>query len=161
VIPNDSLQRELAILLATHGQEPVLHALATTLKLSNEDLGKLIDELGSAKPRTRTGPTPTIRDVIDSLSARSPGKADTLRQLVIRYVNRTFLPDLRDVRRFFDRHSRSLGQVRSRAKALPELAALLADLPVCELRDLCDVPEQDEYSSLGVISNQILRPERK
>lgn len=151
-----SLKYHLALLLATHGEKAVIAALAGTIKLSQYELEKLFIELKDLVPRNRRKPIEPKQDVIESLVTQHPDKAEALRTLSARYRNKTFLPELRDVRRFFEQHSRPFGQTKSRTDALPKLACLLADLDLGELKALCELPESNEYSSLGVISDQIL-----
>lgn len=150
------LKYHLALLLAAHGERAVIAALADTIKLSQAELEKLLIELKESEPRKRRKPAEPKQDVVEMLVTQYPGKAEALRILAARYRNKTFLSELRDVRRFFEQHSRPFGQTKSRADALPKLARLLADLDLEELTALCALPEDHEYSSLGVISDQIL-----
>lgn len=159
--PQQSLKYHLALLLATHGEKAVLTALADTIKLSQDELERLLIELKELGPRNRRKTTGTKQDVVELLVTQHPDKAEVLRALSARYRNKTFLPELRDVRRFFEQHSRSIGQTKSRSDALPKLARLLVDLDLGELKALCALPESNEYSSLGVISDQILGREQK
>jgi len=64
---------------------------------------------------------------------------------------------LRDVKRFFEQRQRPLGTAKSRTDTFPKLAKLLAELDVSELKSMCDSQAQGAYSSLGIISDEILR----
>jgi hypothetical protein len=70
---------------------------------------------------------------IDELTARFPTRADDLRELYIRFQERTFLPALHDVKIFLYRHSAEPRALRARSAALAEVFNLLAHLPDREL----------------------------
>ncbi len=149
------LEYEVALLLAKYGKDAVLHALAGKMQLSHEELESLLKQLPSRKPRGRSRDR-TPMDSIDEIIRAHPAKAKCLRALNARFQNRTFLPELRDVRRFFEQHSRSLGSSKSRAESFRPLFNLLAELELPELDSLCQSEPNGEFSSLGVISDQIL-----
>lgn len=88
-----------------------------------------------------------------------------MRQLCARFDNRTFLPELKDVKRFFDRHGRPATVWKSRALAQASLFRVLADASMSELKTLlAEEPVGSNVSSLGLISDEILgrnRPVQK
>lgn len=155
-----SLRYHLALLLATHGDTALLAALAGILKLSQLELEKLLVELEDVEPRHGKTSKETKQNIMELLATQHPDKAVALRILSNRYLNKTFLPELRDVRRFCETHSHPFGRTKSRLDALPKIARLLVDLDIAELEELCKLPEGNEYSSLGIISDQILSRER-
>ena len=154
------LEYEVALLLAKYGKEPVLRMLAEKLACPQMELEALLTDIEKKKvapPRYRAVPT---ADRLETIISQHPEKANQLRVLNSRFQNRTFLPELRDVRRFFEQHSRTLGQTKSRAESLSKLLKLLADLDLTELDALSNARESGEYSSLGIISDEILRRDR-
>jgi hypothetical protein len=151
------LDYEVALLLAKYGKDAVLNALAQKVQLSHEELESLLKELPNKKPGARSKRRPSVVDSIDQLSREHPTKAHLLRTLHGRFQNRTFLTELRDVRRFFEQHSRDFGSTKSRAESLPRLLKVLAELDLPELNALCQAEPQSAYSSLGLISDEILR----
>lgn len=151
---------EVALLLAKYGKEVVLRALAQKLGLAQAELELVLQGIEKEKPSPRPSKkTPPI-DPIEITVSQHPEKADQLRALHARFQNRMFLPELRDVRRFFEQHSRSPGALKSRVQSLPKLVKLLAELDAAELDSLCQASQQTAYSSLGVISDEILRRDR-
>lgn len=154
------LQYEVALLLAKYGKNAVLSALAEKVKLSHEQLESLLKELPTKKaPRHARKSSATV-DSIEEMVRDHPAKAHLLRTLHGRFRNRTFLPELRDVRGFFEQHSRNLGATKSRSESFRRLFKLLAGLDLAELDALCQAEPQGAYSSLGVISDEILRRDR-
>jgi hypothetical protein len=155
MISSNYLEYEVALLLAKYGKNAVLHALATKMQLSQEQLELVLKEMPSKKPGSRR-PTPPLES-IDQIIQEHPEKASFLRALQRRFQSRTFLPELRDVRRFFERHSRNVATLKSRADSSPRLFQLLAELDLPELEALCLAEQEGGYSSLGVIADEILR----
>src|SRR5260221_8385202 len=121
------LDYELALLLAKYGKNAVLNALAPKLQLSHEELERLLKELPEKKARARSKESPGRIESIDQIIRAHPAKARMLAMLHERFLNRAFLPELRDVKRFAEDRSWRLGPLRSRPETTPELFRLLAD----------------------------------
>jgi len=155
--PQKLLDYEVALLLAKYGKNGLLGALAKQLELTPEQLEAFLQSPPAPKSDARSTKRPTLSDFVMQLSQEHPDKAEVLRTLYGRLENRTFLPELRDVRRFFDRHGRPPGNTKSRSESLPRVLKLLADLDVTELEELCETQPEDTRSSLGLISDEILR----
>lgn len=151
------LDYEVALLLAKYGKTALLGALGRKLELTSNELEAILQAPLIAKSLSRSRKKPLRVDPITQLAQEHPPKARLLRTLHGRLENRTFLPELRDVRRFFDQHARSLGASKSRIESLPKVLKLLAELDVAELEALCEAHPENTYSSLGLISDEILR----
>lgn len=151
------LDYEIVLLLAKHGERRVVKALAETLGISPEELQRKLYQLKDVKPRTPTRKRIDVSRIVEIITAEQPDKAADLRLLFSRFQNKTFLPELKDVKRFLDRYGYALGSAKSRAEVAPRLFKLLGTLPATELKSLCEGDEQKEYSSLGLISDEIMR----
>jgi hypothetical protein len=151
------LDYEVALLLAKYGKDAVLNTIAKKLQLTLDQLEVILQTSLNEKSVLRHGKRPSSADLITRLTQEHPSKAPFLRTLYGRFENRTFLPELRDVRRFFERHAQQLGSTKSRAESLAKVLTLLAELNVAELEALCHAQPENEYSSLAVISDAILR----
>jgi len=156
------LDYEVALLLAKYGKNGLLSALAKQLELTPEQLEAFLHSPPAPKSdaRARSTKRPSLSDFVMQLAQEHPDKAEALRTLYGRLENRTFLPELRDVRRFFERHGRPHGNTKSRSESLPRVLKLLAELDVTELEDLCETQPENTRSSLGLISDEILRKYR-
>ena len=143
------LNYEIALLLAKYGKPALLEALASKLQLTPDQLEEILqrglDDKHSSQARQRRSPV----GLVERLTQEYPNKAQFLRTLHGRFGNRSFLPDLRDVKRFFEDHDRPPGASKSRAETLPILLRLLADLDIAELEALCQAPTEHAYSSLS------------
>lgn len=152
------LSLHLSLLLAQYGSTSVLEALAPLLGSSDADLhARLGDvwQIGQADAKRRAG-VPKTAASIDALLAEHPEKAEILRKIQARFVARTYLPELKDVRRFLDRHGQPSTSLKKRDEGFARVARQLVNLPLDELRSVLVEPEPSGYSSLGIISDQIL-----
>ena len=156
--PREFLDLEVSLILLKHGKEALLQAVARRMQLSDEALRLELDTLLHAKFASSSKKKSVAKPfVLDSVLIGREEKADYLRQLCARFENRTFLSELKDVKRFFDRHGRSAPTWKSRVLAQASLFQFLADLHVSELKKLLDeAPTGTEVSSLGLISDEIL-----
>jgi hypothetical protein len=151
------LDYEVALLLAKYGKVAVLSSLSKQLKLSQNELEDSLHAIPEPKPSRGAAAKAHALDPTDEIAKEYPKKAEYLRRLRDRFESRAFLPELRDVRRFFDQHRSDFGSNKSRAESLPQLLRLLAELSISELDSLCGAQAQDSYSSLGLIADEILR----
>lgn len=154
------LDYEVTLLLAKYGKDALLAALAKKLQLTPDQLEAILQTPLNEESVSRSRKKPPAVDRVTELAQEFPNKAQWLRTLHGRFENRTFLRELRDVKRFFEEHARPLGTLKSRAESLPKLLTLLAELDVAELESLCQAQPENAYSSLGVISDEILRRNR-
>lgn len=156
--PRELLDIEVSLLLLRHGKEALLSSIARRIQLSDEALRQEFDALLRIKitppPQKKYVPK---RFVLDSLLKGREDKARYLHQLCARFENRTFLPELKDVKRFLDKHGQSTSNAKSRILAQASLFRVLADLEVSELMKLsAEPPVGSQASSLGLISDEIL-----
>jgi hypothetical protein len=154
------LDYEVALLFAKYGKNAVLDAVAKKLQLRSDELEAILQTALNEKPISHAGKRPSPAELIAQLTKECPSKAQFLRTLHTRFENRVFLPELRDVKRFFERHGRHLGSSKSRAESVTKVLTLLAELDVAELEALCHAQPENEYSSLAIISDAILRKDK-
>ena len=154
------LDYEIVLLLAKYGEKRVLSMLAERLGLSADELQRRLKRIKEATPRITTRKPIDPHRIVDSIISEKPEKAAHLRRLFSRFQSRTFLPELKDVKRFFERHGRDFGKVKSRAQVIKPLFMLLANLDTSELASLGEYIPEDNYSSLGIISDEIMRRHR-
>lgn len=152
------LRFHLALILAQYGDKAVLEGLSLLLNASPMDLRAKLVEFetngavkGKSRPRSANS-AETVQALINS----APEKADLLREFQERFFNRTFLPELRDVRRFLDRHGELASSLSKRETSFAKIARHLVKMSENDLKLLLAAPVAPEQSSLGVISDQIL-----
>lgn len=150
------LDYEILLLLAKHGKERILTALADKLHLTMDELQCRLEELKLIQPKHGRRKQLDPEEFLDGLLKRYPSKSENLKLLYTRYDSKAFLPELRDVRAFLDRHSSNPAPVKSRMEALPQLFELLACFDSTFLAVLCQPPESRAHSDLAVIADAIL-----
>jgi hypothetical protein len=154
------LDYEVALLLAKYGKNALLAALAQKLKLTADELEEMLQASLHEKPSSAPRKKPSNAELIEQIAQEYPSKAQYLRALHARFENRSFLRELRDVKRFFEEHEHPVGGWKSRAESLPKLLRLLAELDNAELEAICQSQPDGTYSALGVIADEILRRNR-
>lgn len=152
------LEYELIILLVKYGEKSVFTALSKICGTSTNQLEERLKEL-EKKPSQSTSLNRFDRPAynIERIIEQHPDKGEYLRCLFSRYESKILFPEFKDVKEFFDRNAVSLGAIKSRTQVLPRLFNLLARLEPSELDELCKQKSRQEYSSLGVISDEIMR----
>lgn len=155
------LDYEVALLLAKYGKDAFLAALARRVQLTPSELDELLETITQRKVVAGPNRKRPNLDAVEHVIQSHPERAPFLQTLLQRFQKRTFLPELRDVRRFFDERSRNLGSAKSRADSLPNVMRLLAELDQAELESLCQSQSEGAYSSLGIISDAILRRDKQ
>ena len=161
----DLLDADIALLLLRHGKSSVIGTLAKHLQLSEVELEEMLSttlKRRRVQPPSKALSSPQFS--IDRLIKGREYKEKFLRQLHAKFENRTFLPELKDVKLFLGRNKKSSASVKSRASAKSKIFMLLAELDLDSLEKLAseEAAEKSEFSSLGIISDEILRrPSKK
>lgn len=154
---NELLELELSLLLIKYEERKVFASLAKLSGLTITELETKLRKIQQAeKKRPTTKSKPSSR-VIDEVINQHPQKSDVLRVLYARFQNKTFLSQLRDIKRLFNRHSLEAESIRSRSTAASKVFKLLASLDVHELEELAQEQDKSSYSSLGIISDEIMK----
>jgi hypothetical protein len=146
------------MLLLQYGDRAVIETLASLVQKTPDDLDALLEDIlkvGGARTRKATHPARRVAS-LDALLAEYPEKASALRDLQARFVSRTLMPEMKDVRRFLDRHGQPSSSLKKRDDAFAMVARQLVKLPLAELQAMVSMEPDSNFSSLGVISDQIL-----
>lgn len=154
---------DVGLILLRYGKAAVLNAIAHRVGVSEEELMNEIDRLRAAKELSAAKKKRSVAKFdLNSILIGRNDKAVNLIKLSERFENRTFLPELKDLKRFFERHGGSASSVKSRASAQSRLFRMLADFGNSDLeRLLAEAPGSSKESSLGLISDEILGRARR
>ena len=154
------LQYEIILLLAKYGERQVLNVLASHLQISTDVLEERLKKIIQLKPRIKIKKKTDPAAIIETLVAQHADKAEGLKILFSRFQNKTFLPELKDVKRFCNRHGIDIGKVKSRTASVPKLFKLIASLETKAVEILIDDFNAGEYSSLGILADEIMKREK-
>lgn len=153
----DFLRLHLTLLLSQHGEQSVLESLAPLLGSSADELRlRLADVQSVSRARSRSVSGSEKPEPIEALLAAHPEKAQVVLELRSRFEARTFLPEMKDVRRFLDRHGQPRSSLKKRDAGFAQVAQQLVKLPLADLQAMLAMPADTGFSSLGVIADQIL-----
>ena len=147
------LDIDVQLLILRYGRPKVLQALARLGKQTVEDLEHQL-RATAQKPKAKR-PKPSAMDLLTSACRERPEIAELLRALAVRFDNRTFLPHLRDVRRFLDRIG-TPAKLTSRAAAAPFLIRALAKLTPEDLSQLSVTDESAGESDYSLLAKAIM-----
>ena len=148
------LDVDVQLLILRYGRSQVLEALARLGKQTVEDLELQLRAVEQKSKAKRT--TPPAIDLLASACRERPEITESLRALAVRFDNRTFLPHLRDVRRFLDRIGAPPAKLGSRASAAPFLVRALAKLTPEELSRLSVPDESAGESDYSLLAHAIM-----
>lgn len=154
---NTFLRLQIGILLAQYSKGAVLDELAIQLDQPVADLQALLSDMqkvGHVRHKSSIGKRPGTK--LETDFGSDPEKAALILRIKERFDNRTILRELKDVRRFLERNGHTTGALKTRSLAFPRIARLLVTLPVADLVAMLAQEPQGEFSSLGIISDQIL-----
>lgn len=136
-----------------YGRRAVLDILARLGEQTPEQLEQHLRALEQQPKLNRSKKSkPPLVEIAASECRDRADIADALRTLAVSFENRTFLPNLRDVRRFFERIGAPHGAFKSRTLAGPVLIRTLSKLPREELLGLVakgGLPGESDYSLLS------------
>lgn len=154
---DEILELELSLLLINYGETKVLRSLAKVNGLNDNELEtklKRIHQL-EKKPAPKKPKDPS--KVIEEIISQHPQKSPLLKLLYSRFQNRSFLPELRDIKHLFNRYSLATKNLKSRSTSAAKIFRLLASLEEEELERFTQEQDKTSYSSLGIISDEIMK----
>ena len=149
------LDIDVQLLILRYGRPKVLQALARLGKQTVEDLEHQL-RAAAQKPKAKR-PNPPATDLLASVCQERPEITEFLRELAVRFDNRTVLPHLRDVQRFLDRIDPPPRKLKSRAAAAPLLMRALAKLTPEELSRLFFTDESADESDYSLLVRAIMK----
>lgn len=149
------LQLELRFLILRYGRGRVVAAIAQLGEQSVTDIEREIDKVVARRPRQRITPKGASELVAGACLAR-PDVANFLKSLALRYDNKSFLPQLREVERFLARSKVEHGKLKSRKAASPAVVRALAELPAEELKRLVTSSPSTSGSEYAMLALEIM-----
>lgn len=156
-IKKEMLSYDIMLLLLRYGRSAIIGELAIQLDLSEERLRVELERMKDLHNKTVVKKRSGAKFSVKQLASKHPEIADVLLILDARYENRTFMPELKDVKKFLDQNGHASRTVKSRQVAKKRVFEVLLRLEPKRLEDLAAEEDQTSGSSLGIISDQILR----
>lgn len=149
------LEVDVSLLVLRYGRPKVVRMLARLDGGTQDQLERELDALRegpAARRRSRPREPWSLAEIAAQVSGDEPRVAEPLRVIAFNFENGTFLPHLRDVRRFLERFPGSPQTLKSRKSAGPALIRAVAKLPteeLCALAGRSGVHQESDYSILS------------
>jgi hypothetical protein len=154
-------EMEVRLLVLRYGREAVLEKIAQMGDQTLEEVQQQFDSAQlSRKPERSNARRQTVCDLIAVEVRDRPEIEESLRTIMAKFEARTFLPHLRDVRRFFDRIGGPDVGIVSRAAAGLPLVRALSKLKGEELAVLAKNSETRE-SDFSLLAQAIMGGSRR
>lgn len=152
------LELEISLLLIKYEYKQVIKVLASLQNVKEEDLKQLIQETKEKKATKAAKPKRSqinFGEIIFQITEQYPAKKFRIDQLAVRFENKIFLPELKDVRRFLERKSSKSIFLKSRLGGAKRVFDELGKLTLKELDELID-SDNGKKSDLSILSDQII-----
>ena len=145
----------LKLLIAEHGRQSVLTALAEIDRVEMEDLERELDELRMRKSRTKPRRKKTIVELLQD-SKLEESKLGLIKQLGCAYESKWYLPEMWRVRRFLESRGVKANHLKSRADALPKVVYVLSNMSESELDKALLELQATERGDFALLADQIM-----
>lgn len=154
---DEIIELELSLLLIKYGESKIINCLARLKALSDEELENKLQKVRRIKRKPSKSGRNTKSNAIEKLINEYPEKSNILNLLYSRFQNKSFLPHLSDIKRLFNRYSIESESLKSRSTSTPKIFNLLVNLNEKELEELAQELDKTNFSSLGIISDEIMK----
>ncbi|GKV95864.1 hypothetical protein H2Y56_14890 [Pectobacterium aroidearum] len=154
--PQLFLRYQLTLLLAQYGNKKIIAELKKILKLSEKEMESLLISLDEIEQPRRARPNEKTNIQSNYLN-ESSNRAKLLKEINDSYTLKKFLPELKDVKHFLESNSSAIEKIRSRSDAQISVLKALSSLDDSELEFIVENMRSREKSSLGIISDEILK----
>lgn len=134
------LKLDIRLLLLRYGRRRVLDALAGLTDHTPEELEREIATAEDRKTKKKAR-TSSTSEMVASVFRDRPELVPTVEQLMNRYENKTFLPQLRDVQQFLDRVAGTRTRLKSRKTAIGPLLRALSSMKADDIPRLTAAAE--------------------
>ena len=142
--------------MESFGEDAILRAI----RRSDAAVGQIDGRLREARSRHRVKKKEiSSEDIISKIAAINPSRSSDIEKLGQLYQRGQFLRTVAEVNRFIGKYTHNYSRVKSRARALPHVLSVIAEMSSQEAGRLIETTETDTSSSLGVISDAILSRE--
>ena len=154
------LHIEVRLLIQQYGERAVIQSLAEIKKTSIEEITALIVALESKKKQT-SGSEKTKNDMETILKQITKhDNSELLIKLFNRFQNRTFLPQLKDVKRFLERLGMNVANLKSRTSSTKKLFDQLKVLRKEDLESISEDATSDGESTFSALADEIIGGQR-
>ena len=150
------LQLELRLLIHKYGYDSVLQVLADTKGNSLKEIELLLSNLEKKTVRNKVPPKKKSELEIAEEVIKSSEHYSMLKKLAINYQNKTFLPQLKDVKRLLEQHGVKSKSIKSRLLATRKVFDLIKELDEKELHELMLDEKENGETAFSALASEII-----
>jgi hypothetical protein len=155
-VATDLLDLELRLLLARHGRDRVIAALARVSDTSPEEIEETLREFERSTSRRRVKPQKTVRAILADLKIPSKKIFDLVSEAAGLLEAKVIFPNRREVIAFLRKHGIDRSGAKSRREALPQVLRILSSLDEPQLREVLETASRSGESDYALLANKIL-----
>ena len=152
------LNLQIRLLIAEFGFDKVVRELSEINEVSLDEIQKQITELHNKNSKKRKQfQQPDIHSILKAVIEKNPQRKDSLEKIGLAFINRTFLPHLRNVNTFLERNGH-LKKYKLRNQAFKDFIEVINELPDNKLNELLSLIDKpvDQQSGFLMLANEIL-----
>lgn len=152
----DLLNIEIRLLIQKYGYQAIMQSLADIKETSIEEITDLVIALENSKKQANN-PKKAKNDIDLILKqVANHDNSELLIELLNRFQNKTFLPQLKDVKRFLERLGMNVGNINLRASSAKKLFGKLQSLRKEELESILEEVPINGESAFSALANEII-----
>ncbi len=154
------LNIEIRLLIQKYGYKAIMQSLADVKGTSIEEITTLVVALENKNRQVKKSEKTKsdIDLIIEQVSCHD--NSELLTDLANRFQNKTFLPQLKDVKRFFERLGVNAGNIKSHSRSTKKLFEQLRSLPKEELESILEEVPSSGESTFSALANEIIGGQR-
>lgn len=155
MVTQNILELEVRLLILKYGYKRVIEALARVRNENPEKIEELINEIEQKKLKKTKPNKISVEEISYKVASEHPDKAPQIQQLAIKFDNKIFLPQLKDVRRFLEKQGTLPKPIKTRQAGAKQVFDVLGRLSVNELDELIGSATNDQ-SDFSILADQII-----
>ena len=149
------LDIEIQLLIIKYGYNKVYEALTAKRDISINSIEQQLNQLEKPSQKKSKSKPLTVEKITAKFITESPHISTQLHELSLRFQNKTFLPQLKDVRRFIEKKLNKPVVLKDRITSTKQLFELLREMPKHELEELLESTNTDQ-TDFALLSSQII-----
>lgn len=149
------LELEVRLLVLKYGYKRVIEALSKAKDVSEHEIQAALSGLERSKSTKQKRRKRSVSEIAEKYIQTAPEKVELLRELVVRFENKTFLPQVMDIRRFLAPFGIDPKSVKSRDESIAKVFQNLCVLPPSELQSFVAQPLSGD-SIYSELTNEIM-----
>jgi hypothetical protein len=150
------LELEIRLLVLKYGADKIKQALAINQSMTVDELDREIRQLEQQKRLRKPISKWTAEEFVRNLKMDDPEKTVALTEVAKNFDNRTFLPQLRDVKVLLGRFNIDVGPMKSRGAAVKPVFDRLSQLPIADLRRITEDAQGSKDSVFSDLVGEII-----